>query len=223
MGKDPKGVFAEGCWRALMAISQATMFERLLTQKFYKDLLVEQIEHAGFAPGSSLLEIGCGPGALGALTTPGTFELTGFDASSAMLRRAGQRAGKPYSRLIQGRVPELPFPDASFDGAFCASLIHLVAAPDVVLQQIERVLRPGATLLIAGPEPGFTPQAIEHLSQTYKLGAFERGAIRLWSSTKKRLGSDELQKLMNTTGFESLDTIQHLGKTMFSLRATLAK
>ena len=45
----------------------------------------------------------------------------------------------------------LPFGDEIFDGVICAELLEHVRDPLVVLREVHRVLRPGATLLVTVP------------------------------------------------------------------------
>jgi len=45
----------------------------------------------------------------------------------------------------------IPLPDNSFDAAFCSEVLEHVFEPDVVLKEINRVLKPGATVLLTVP------------------------------------------------------------------------
>lgn len=45
----------------------------------------------------------------------------------------------------------LPFPDASFDSLFCSEVMEHVFEPDAILQEVNRVLKPGAKALITVP------------------------------------------------------------------------
>ncbi len=43
---------------------------------------------------------------------------------------------------------ELPFEDAMFDVSVCNALFHHYINPDIVLDEMSRVIKPGGTLLI---------------------------------------------------------------------------
>jgi SAM-dependent methyltransferase len=53
-----------------------------------------------------------------------------------------------------GDALTLPFPDASFDLAFCNSLLWLLPDPVLALSEMRRVLRPGGRALAAEPDGG---------------------------------------------------------------------
>jgi len=74
--------------------------------------------------------------------------ITGIDLTEAMLTRgqATLRAGDVDGRvaLTAGRAEQLPFPDATFDGLTFTYLLRYVADPAATLQELGRVLKPGA-------------------------------------------------------------------------------
>lgn len=86
--------------------------------------------------GQRLLEIGCGTGIFLDVLHGAGFEVTGLDASPAMLETARQRMGV-RADLHLGDGGHLPFDDNAFD--FCALLTVLEFCPD-----------PGAVLAEAG-------------------------------------------------------------------------
>ncbi len=65
-------------------------------------------------------------------------------------------------RLVQNlnRKPDLPFEDASFDGAaICVSVQYLIH-PAIVFREIGRVLRPGAPLIVTFSNRCFPTKAV---------------------------------------------------------------
>ncbi len=61
----------------------------------------------------------------------------------------GAAAGVP--RVVCSFEAGLPFADGSFDGVSCMHVLEHVAAPDALLAEVHRVLRPGGHLLAAVP------------------------------------------------------------------------
>lgn len=111
-------------------------------------------ELAELAPSGEVLEIGSGPGRLAARLAelaPGV-QLTGVDISPEMVERANSLAansgvaGRVEFRV--GDVASLPFADASFDVAVSTFSMHHWSDPPKGLEEIYRVLRPGAIALI---------------------------------------------------------------------------
>jgi ArsR family transcriptional regulator len=62
-------------------------------------------------------------------------------------------AGFANVRVVEGRVEELPLPDASLDLALVVHLLHHVADPSAALAEVARVLRPGGRVVIADVLP----------------------------------------------------------------------
>jgi ubiquinone/menaquinone biosynthesis C-methylase UbiE len=107
---------------------------------------------AGAEPGAELLDVPCGFGRHSIPLGRAGYRVTGVDRSAALLDEARRRTGhERWPKLVQADYRELPFADASFDGALnlFSSLGYLSAEEDThVLAEIGRVLRPGGRLVI---------------------------------------------------------------------------
>ena len=107
---------------------------------------------SGCPDGGDLLDVACGFGRHAVPLAQAGFRVVGVDRSAALLDEARRRAdGAAWPKLIQADYRELPFPDASFDGALnlYTSLGYLGDEEDTkVLTEVARVLRPGARLVI---------------------------------------------------------------------------
>jgi SAM-dependent methyltransferase len=99
----------------------------------------------------SLLDIGCGTGGYAAGFAALGWEYTGVDASEDMLRRAREKS----VTAVQADAAALPFADASFDAG--VSVFTHTDLDDFagVLQEVVRVLRPGAPFVYIGVHPCF--------------------------------------------------------------------
>jgi ubiquinone/menaquinone biosynthesis C-methylase UbiE len=119
-------------------------------QRFPQTIFARFIQSVGKG---KVIDIGSGPGRDGLLLTQQGFDVVCLDASHAMLDLCRLKG----LRTSLADFTALPFPDASFDGAWAyTSLLHVPKAEArQAFQEIGRVLKPGGTLglgLIEGQE-----------------------------------------------------------------------
>ena len=100
------------------------------------------------------VDLGCGAGQLVlemARQAPG-LHVTGIDLSEKMLadaRQAAQQGGlEDRVDFRLGNVEEIPFPDQSLDLVISTASLHHWTDPVKVLNEIERVLKPGGAFYI---------------------------------------------------------------------------
>ena len=102
-----------------------------------------------------MLDLGCGAGTdllIAAQMTGAGGRVIGVDMTSAMLRRARASAhamGLDNVELHEALIEALPLQDASVDVVISNGVIDLVPDKDAVLDEVDRVLRPGGRLQLA--------------------------------------------------------------------------
>jgi SAM-dependent methyltransferase len=98
-----------------------------------------------------LLEIGCGPGANIWFMAREGFSVCGIDGSATAIQRARQRLREEglTADLRIGDYAQLPWQNSTFDGALenVSLYCNPAAAIDRALNEVHRVLRPGAFFL----------------------------------------------------------------------------
>ena len=99
--------------------------------------------------GGSVVDLCCGTGDLvfHMLRTDPALRVTGVDFCPPMLQEARKRAsrhGVAAAQFVEADVMSLPFASASFDGATMGFSSRNVVDIDAMLNEIRRVLRPGA-------------------------------------------------------------------------------
>jgi ubiquinone/menaquinone biosynthesis C-methylase UbiE len=82
-------------------------------------------------------------------------EITCFDLSHEMLRRARNRLKSSRPRFVVADLTRLPFADAAFDCVTCGYVLEHLPDPRVGLSELSRVLVPGGRMLLLTTEDTF--------------------------------------------------------------------
>jgi SAM-dependent methyltransferase len=103
--------------------------------------------------GRRVLDVGCQTGALPIALSRLGASVTGVDVDEKLIEGARIRArGHGVEPSFQVSLAEsLPFADASFDAVTFVDVIEHVADARAAVREIARVLRPGGTLYLFGP------------------------------------------------------------------------
>ena len=114
------------------------------------DALVRTADLAG----SSVLDVGCGPGRLLAdLASRHRVHPMGVDRSQAMIAAARAELG-PGARLSVGAAEELPYRDGEIERAVTTMAVHLMDRGRA-FAELHRVLRSDGRLAIATADPAY--------------------------------------------------------------------
>lgn len=118
-----------------------------ITDALERELLFELL---GPVAGLSVLDVGCGDGALAAELARHGALVTGLDPDKAMLTRARRRAEteSPSLQFVEGRAESLPFNDASFDRVVAVTVLCFVPQAGRAVAEMARVLKPGGRLVV---------------------------------------------------------------------------
>lgn len=117
-----------------------------LQEPFCRPLWEDTLAALGVGPGFRLLDAGCGGGGAAVLAAAFGCEVTGLDASGALVAIARERV--PEARFVQGDLEQLPFAPGEFDGALAANSV--IFADDIrqAVRELRRVVRPGGRVAI---------------------------------------------------------------------------
>ena len=120
------------------------------------------------APGSRLLDVGCGSGQLALIAAKDGLDVTGVDIATNLIERARARAqGEGLrARFEEADAEALPFQDASFDAVLSLIGAMFATRPDLVAKELLRVCKPGGTIAMANWTPqGFIGQMFKTISK----------------------------------------------------------
>jgi ubiquinone/menaquinone biosynthesis C-methylase UbiE len=109
---------------------------------------LEMIE-SRVAPGSKILDIGCGTGHLAGELMRRGYQAWGVDFSEGMVRYA--REHYAADRFQVGDIEQIPFPDNTFDGVMSLGVMEYLSRDEPALREMWRVLKPGGMAVITTP------------------------------------------------------------------------
>ncbi len=136
------------------------------------------------------LDVGTGAGALALGLAPLARAVIGVDIVAELLAEARKRAPDNV-QFIEGDANELPFPPDSFDVVMTGRTLHHIQRPELVLAEMNRVLRPGGTMLVVDQLAPNDPLA------AIELNRFERARD---ASTTRILADVDLRGLFDSNG-----------------------
>lgn len=128
-------------------------------QRGLAPMIAAGIDLLQLEPGASVLDVGCGHGAvfdLLAARVGAAGHITGLDASHALLDEARQRCEKISLgvELHQGDAHRLPFNDAAFDATRADRVLIFLHDPGAALVEMARVTRPGGRVVVTEADLG---------------------------------------------------------------------
>jgi ubiquinone/menaquinone biosynthesis C-methylase UbiE len=171
------------------------------------------VDYAMLLPGQSVLDVGCGTGAV---TVPAKKKVgasgnaAGIDPSPEMIsvaRRKAQRLGLDIDFQV-GVIEALPFPDNNFDAVTSSLMMHHLPEHLQIkgLAEILRVLKPRGQIVIADMmRPGGSA-----LRQFFTSLALHHGM---------EFGIEDLPNLLKDAGFEEIEQLKGRFLTIGFVRA----
>jgi ubiquinone/menaquinone biosynthesis C-methylase UbiE len=121
--------------------------------------------------GDDVLEVGPGPGLTTDVLARTTKHLTAVEIDAQLAAALSKRQDPQRVTVVQADATALPFPDATFTGAVCFTMLHHVPTQqlqDKLLAEVRRVLRPGAVFAGSDSRPSVLFRAA-HLFDTMQL------------------------------------------------------
>ena len=133
-----------------------SLFDRLADRydrvvPFFADFARQLVDILDSAPGTRLVDIGTGRGAVATVAAARGCVVTAIDAAPRMVALLTAEHPEIDARVMDAQ--DLDLPEGSFDIAAGAFVIHLVDDPARVLAELRRVVRPGGTIALTTPGP----------------------------------------------------------------------
>ncbi|KAK3344488.1 S-adenosyl-L-methionine-dependent methyltransferase [Lasiosphaeria hispida] len=165
------------------------------------------LQRLNLAPGSRVLDIGCGPGDLTAHIADVVGEsgsVVGVDPSKERIALALERT-RPNLSFYEGIAEDLSrFPSDNFDVVFVNSTLHWVQDQSMAMKEFGRVLKSGGRLGISGGSGDFVAA-----HEKIKADVLSRELYRIYpeESPPKFLKQHELESLLDHAGFSEREIV----------------
>jgi ubiquinone/menaquinone biosynthesis C-methylase UbiE len=143
---------------------------------------------AGDGPGR-LLDWGCGWGQVSALLLERGVDVTSFDWAEGAPEAEVQLEKFPHISAFRSSQPvALPYADDSFDSVLSCGVLEHVHDADASLEELKRVMRPGATFYVYKLPNRFSYlEAVARLLGAYYHGKLPNDEIYTMRSARERL------------------------------------
>lgn len=114
--------------------------------RYSRPLAAAFADFARIAPGLTLLDVGCGSGALTdeLIARVGEAGVSAADPSAQLVAAVRQR--HPRADVRTGAAEDLPFPDDEFDATLAQLVVHFMTDPVAGLREMARVTRGHGTV-----------------------------------------------------------------------------
>jgi len=206
--KPYKGMGMEGAvakWYAALTRKSLDRFKELARQT------ANQVPSGG-----SVLEVAPGPGYFAIeLAKLGDFKITGLDISKTFIDIACNHAAKAGVQVDfqQGNASNMPFPDESFDFLVCCAAFKNFTQPQLALEEMYRVLRPGGKALIVDLRKDTPIESINQAIKEMKVGAINGLITRLtfrFMLLKRAYTRAGFEQLISATRFKDVQIRENL-------------
>jgi len=116
-----------------------------------RDLVLELADGLNLAPGSRILDVGCGPGVIAAALAERGYQVDAMDPNGPMVasaRRLAEERGVGHRlQAYRGDIYALPYADETFSLVTLIGVADWLIHLDTPMREIARVLQPGGYLI----------------------------------------------------------------------------
>lgn len=160
------------------------------------------IECVGEGHGLSLLDVGCGSGVNSNMLALKGFSVSGVDISPAAI---AQYCAQGFDGHVVNLEEGMPFSNDTYDVVFCSEVIEHITMPEVLIAEMERILKPRGRLILSTPNSAFWVYRL--------LGLFGYTVSEL--QHPKHFQFFSFRSLCQLLTREQLDLLESFGRNMY--------
>ena len=142
-----------------------------------------------------VLECACGTGAISIFLASKCKRLVATDFSEGMLKQSRKKLAKYRNVMIErADITKLHYVDDSFDIVVAGNVIHLLPDPGAVMRELERIVRPGGTIVV--------PTYVKH--RPSKQGIIPKILAKLGADFKEQFDVDSYRTFFEQLGYRNV-------------------
>ena len=175
---------------------QAATYDNDIKGQHARSLYPVILKKLSEIPYHTALDLGCGTGEMMRLILQQNKDksLYGIDLSEKMLEVAKEKLGN-HVNLILSDSEQLPFSDSFFDVVYCNDSFHHYPAPDKVLSEVYRVLKPNGIFVMCDCWQPTIGRAIMNFYMKHS----KEGDVKIYSENEiRKLFSVHFSKVLET-------------------------
>jgi ubiquinone/menaquinone biosynthesis C-methylase UbiE len=181
--------------------------------RYSRELAPLLIEFAGIEPDMSVLDVGCGPGALSERLAErvGARAVAAADPSEPFVAACSERVSGADVRRAEGEA--LPWEDSRFDAVLAQLVVNFMRDAHAGVSEMRRVARPGAVVCACTWDYGEGMQMLRAFwgaAKTLDQDAQDEGR------TMRYLSTDELEQLWREVGMDQVESDNLMVETGYS-------
>jgi ubiquinone/menaquinone biosynthesis C-methylase UbiE len=193
----------------LLLVNPARLFQHINSLAWYRDMLRAWVDELALQPTQLILEVGCATGALTEYIAAQGMTATGVDAAATMIRRALAQPTRRGNYQV-GDATQLAFATASFDAVLAASLLNIMATPEILLRELTRLCRAGGRVAVLVPQTGYGAAAITQFIRSNHLNGFSAAAFSFWQQHAPKMRLVAIAHLLRNAGLRNLTVTSYL-------------
>lgn len=181
---------------SLMLFNRPKLFDLLMKQFWYKDTLIEWYESINCNK-DSVIELGCGPGALLSYIAQSAHKTTGIDSSEDMIKFFRKR--NPTSTAmtyVANALEQNAFPEKQYSLILASSLINVVNDKSKLVQNCIDHSAEQGSISFFFPSEKMSRKNTEIFSEKHALPRLSKELLDTWASNAKKIDAEQLIGLL---------------------------
>ena len=204
----------------LMLFKPATLFHKINSLPWYQQTLHQWFTSLQAEAGSAILEVGCATGQLTEHIGRQGMNAVGVDQSAHMLQLANKLISRNV-RFERADALNLTFEANQFDHVIAGSLLNILPQPELALNEMLRVCKPGGKISVLVPLADMSNQAVAILVSELKLSGFSRAVLSTWHRHAPKMQQAILLQYFTHAGLHNIDSITYLNGMVVTVTGTI--